>query len=197
MARFVRFGRRKRRTRAPRLKRRRNTEQHPQMDVLHTTCFEAGLGHDVSIPLVQGQAHQSPELESLISLLRRVTREGIRAQRLLVLVDSRVVLGAVSKGRSNSRKLNFALRRQGFWCLAHDIALELVWMPTWANLAEIESWYAPLPKLSSSSRQPVPFRSRICSVNCCRRRAQTAEERLQKLESSGAFSCSVMTPARV
>ena len=38
------------------------------------------------------------ELESLISLLRRVTREGTRAQRLLVLVESRVVLGAVSKG---------------------------------------------------------------------------------------------------
>ena len=39
------------------------------------------------------------ELESLTSLLRRVSREGIRARRLLVLVDSRVVLEAVSKGR--------------------------------------------------------------------------------------------------
>ena len=32
------------------------------------------------------------ELESLIGLLRRITRAGIRAKRLLVLVDSRVVL---------------------------------------------------------------------------------------------------------
>ena len=31
------------------------------------------------------------ELESLIGLLRRITRAGIRAERLLVLVDSRVV----------------------------------------------------------------------------------------------------------
>ena len=41
------------------------------------------------------------ELESLISLLGRVTREGIRARRLLVLVDTHVVLGAFSKGRSS------------------------------------------------------------------------------------------------
>ena len=39
------------------------------------------------------------ELDSLISLLRRITRGGVRARRIAVLVDSRVVLGAVSKGR--------------------------------------------------------------------------------------------------
>ena len=42
------------------------------------------------------------ELESLISLHRRVTLESVRARQLLVLVDSRVVSGAVSKGRSRS-----------------------------------------------------------------------------------------------
>ena len=50
------------------------------------------------------------ELESLISLLRRMARERIRAKRLLVLVDSRVVLGAVSKGRSSSPIIIFLLR---------------------------------------------------------------------------------------
>ena len=54
------------------------------------------------------------ELESLISLLSRITREGTGARRLLVLVDSRVALGAVSKGRSSSRKVNFLLRKRGF-----------------------------------------------------------------------------------
>ena len=44
------------------------------------------------------------ELESLISLPRRITREGTRARGHVVLVDSRVVLGAVSKGRLSSRK---------------------------------------------------------------------------------------------
>ena len=42
------------------------------------------------------------ELESPISLPRRIAREGIRAKRLLVLVHSSVVLGAVSKGRSKT-----------------------------------------------------------------------------------------------
>ena len=97
------------------------------------------------------------ELASLIGLLRRITREGIRTQRLLVLVDSRVVLGAVSKGRWSSRKFYFLLRKLGFCYLAYDIALELVWVPTWANPADalsrdkpIESWYASLPEFPPS-----------------------------------------------
>ena len=94
------------------------------------------------------------ELESLISLLRRIRREGIRTRRILVFVDSRVVLGAVSKGRSRSRKVNFIFRKLGFWCLAFVIALELVWVPTWPNPADapsrsktIGSWYAALTRL--------------------------------------------------
>ena len=105
-------------------------------------------------------------LESLISLLRRITREVIRTRRLLVLVDSRVVLGAVSKGRSSSRKVNFLLRKLWFWCLAHDVALELEWVPTWANPADapsrnkpIESWYASLPK------RPPPPTAAFASVH--------------------------------
>ena len=74
----------------------------------------------------KGKHINVPELESLISLLRTITREGIRARRLVVLVDSRVVLGSVSKGRSSLRKINFLLRKLGFWCLAHDTALGFV-----------------------------------------------------------------------
>ena len=64
-----------------------------------------------------------------------------------------MVLGAVSEGRSSSRKINFLLRKLRFWCLAYDIALELAWVLTWTNPADapsrgkpIESWYASLPK---------------------------------------------------
>ena len=49
------------------------------------------------------------KLGSLITLLKRGT--GTAA---LVLVNSRLVLGAVSKGRLSSRKINFLLRKQGF-----------------------------------------------------------------------------------
>ena len=62
----------------------------------------------------QGQAHEPPGTGELDQLLRRITREGVRARRLLVPVDSRVVSSAVSKRRSSSRKVNFLLRKLGF-----------------------------------------------------------------------------------
>ena len=45
------------------------------------------------------------ELVALVSLIRRLSNQGARRQRILCCVDSRVVLGAVTKGRSPSRKL--------------------------------------------------------------------------------------------
>ena len=53
------------------------------------------------------------ELEVLISLVQRLVDRGVVRIRLLVLVDSRVVHGAVSKGRSSSRQVDFQLRRAG------------------------------------------------------------------------------------
>ena len=47
-----------------------------------------------SYRLFEGKHVNLLELESLISLLRRVTRGGVRGRRLLVLLDSRVVLGS-------------------------------------------------------------------------------------------------------
>ena len=162
-------------------------------------CSEVRLEHDVFVPFfLLGKHIKVLELESLVSLLRRVTREGIQARRLLVLVDSSVVLGAVSKGRSGWRRVNFLLRKQRFWCLAYDIALEIVWVPTWANPEDapqqnkpIESWYASLPKLpppptavfASAHREPLSAT------------AHMAGERVRKLESSGAFNVSEMKPA--
>ena len=115
------------------------------------------------------------ELESLISLLRRFTCKGVRPRRLLVLVDSRLVPGAVSKGRSSSRKIHFLLRKMGFWCLAYDIGLELVWAPTWANPAGAPSRNNPVNNSyrssrflrPRSSRQFMPLWNWICSVNRC------------------------------
>ena len=130
-------------------------------------------------------------LELGLISLRRITREGILAKRLLQLVDSRVVLRAVSKGPS-SRKIKFLLRKLGFWCLAHDIALELVWVPTWANPADatsrnkpIESWYASLPMLPSTPNAVLASapasRSWICSVSHCRLRSIRPENKCASL----------------
>ena len=47
------------------------------------------------------------ELEALISLIRELVDRGLGNRRVLCLVDSRVVLGSVCKGRSSSRCVNF------------------------------------------------------------------------------------------
>ena len=44
------------------------------------------------------------EIESALSLLRHLASEGRRNCRMLALTDSRVALGALSKGRSSSRR---------------------------------------------------------------------------------------------
>ena len=73
----------------------------------------------------------------------------------------------------------------GFGCVTYDIALELVWVPTCANPADvpsrnkpIESWYASLPKLPSLPT--AVFAS-----------AHTAGEHVRKLESSIVRKCNL------
>ena len=156
--------------------------------------------------------HINPlELESLISLLRLPHVKEHGHKRLLARVHSRVVLGAVSKGRSNSRKMYFLFRKLWFWCLACDIALELVLgaylpghiqpMPP-SRCQPIESWYASLLQLpsytdrsgGSSSRSPSKldlFREPLSVA------AHTAGEHVRELESSGAVSCLKTKPVYV
>ena len=69
-----------------------------------------------------------------------------------MLSDSRVCVGAFAKGRSSSRKLNYVLRRVAGLTLSHDLTLDLVCVPTWANPADAPSrgrtlrdWRASLP----------------------------------------------------
>ena len=53
------------------------------------------------------------ELEALISLVQRLANCGTSRVRILVIVDIRLVVGAVSKGRPPSRQVNFQHRRLG------------------------------------------------------------------------------------
>ena len=73
------------------------------------------------------------ELEALISLVQRLADRGTARVRLLVLVDNRVVLGALSKGRSSSRQVDVQHRRLGGLFLAADLSLDLVWVLSWGN----------------------------------------------------------------
>ena len=48
-------------------------------------------------------------------------------------MDSRAVLGAVSKGRSSSRRLNFGVRWLAFECLSASLSIDLLRAPSWGN----------------------------------------------------------------
>ena len=61
------------------------------------------------------------------------------------LNDSRVVVGAMAKGRSSSFKLNGLLRGMLPHLLFSDMALALLWIETCANLADHPSRFRPLP----------------------------------------------------
>ena len=81
----------------------------------HSACFEVEVGTLFSYRFFAGKHTNLLELESLISLLRRVTREGIRAKRLLVLVDSRVVLESRLKRTIELTKNEFLASKTGVW----------------------------------------------------------------------------------
>ena len=96
------------------------------------------------------------ELEALISLIRGPVGRGLGNRRVLCLVDSRVVLGSASKGRSSSRRVNFRLRRLGGLLLANKLSLDLCWVPSWANPSDAPSRFYSV----SSRRTAVPLFSR-------------------------------------
>ena len=81
-------------------------------------------------------------------------------------------------------------------------------MPTWANSANasswnkpIESWHASLPKLPPSPTAVFASAHALSELDLLHEplaaAAQTAGEHVQKLEPSGAFSCSEIRHASV
>ena len=71
------------------------------------------------------------EARALIRLVRWVLRSSKRfSHRLVVLVDSKVVVGSVTKGRSSSVPLNALLRKLAALCFAGGLVLHVVFIPT-------------------------------------------------------------------
>ena len=66
------------------------------------------------------------EIESALSLLRHLASEGRRNCRMLALTDSRVALGALSKGRSSSRRVNYLLMKAAALCLCYGFQFDVV-----------------------------------------------------------------------
>jgi hypothetical protein len=74
------------------------------------------------------------ELQALLHELRHTVTHGTGAGiRKVVLVDSRVVVGAWAKGRSSAQRLNSLLRSGMAWQLFGRVKLCLVWVPTDLN----------------------------------------------------------------
>ena len=84
------------------------------------------------------------EARALLGYVRLCIRERRTSQRLLVVIDSGVVKGAVRKFRSSSHGLNFVLRQLAGLSLAYDLYIELLWVPTWANPGDAPSRCAVL-----------------------------------------------------
>jgi len=84
------------------------------------------------------------EAEALLHFVRWVLRSPARfGRRLVVLLDSRVVVGAVGKGRSGSVPLNRLLRRLAALTFAGGLALFVVFIPTAHNPADHPSRGGP------------------------------------------------------
>ena len=85
------------------------------------------------------------ELQAVRGELQRlvVSRLG-RGTRHVVLVDSRVVVGAWGKGRSSSKRLNNVLRSCLGWSTLGRVRLLLVWVPTDLNPSDDPSRDRPL-----------------------------------------------------
>ena len=75
------------------------------------------------------------EAEAFVLLLRWLLRaRGRQGHRVVVLLDSKVLLGAAAKGRSSARALNRLLRKAAALVLAGDLLLKLVFVPSRGEL---------------------------------------------------------------
>ena len=87
----------------------------------------------------------------MIRYLRWVLRAGGRFRhRVVLLIDSKVVLGAITRGRSSSRPLNALIRKAAALCFAGGLVLHCVFISTkhnpadWPSRGDASSWPAAL-----------------------------------------------------
>ena len=107
------------------------------------------------------------EARALVHLVRWVLRCKRRfCHRLVVLIDSKVVIGGVTKGRSFSVPLNALIRRLAALCFAGILLPHCVFVPTshnpadWPSRGPFDMWPAALKRgdgnRRSGDRSPCP-----------------------------------------
>ena len=87
------------------------------------------------------------EANALVGYIRWILRSRDRFRRkVVVLIDSKVVIGAVTKGRSSSLPLNGVLRRIASLCFAGGLILRCIFVPTshnpgdWPSRGDASTW---------------------------------------------------------
>ena len=98
------------------------------------------------------------ELSAVVIFISRLVHGRVRAARVVVLVDSALVKGAGSKGRSSSKALNRLLTKVCGVCLRSDLVMELTWEPTWGNPGDVPSRGA---SLAEWRRKVIPLWSAL------------------------------------
>lgn len=83
----------------------------------------------------------------VLSLVKKLVRAGVSRARIILLSDSRVVDGALAKGRSSSRHLNCILRKVFGYCVLGNVALDIGWLPTDCNPSDAPTRCISLAKL--------------------------------------------------
>ena len=85
------------------------------------------------------------ELLAVLDEVRLRINQGLQRSRIIIMIDSRVCVGAIAKGRSSSKLLNTHLRRLSILALAARVQVRVVWTATSANPADAPSRGVELP----------------------------------------------------
>jgi len=105
--------------------------------------LKAELGDFTPVLSIKARRHaHSGELEAhgLLLLTQWVARTATRhSSRVVVAIDARAVLGAARKGRSSAPTLKRAIMRVAATCLAADLQLMTLWVPSAHNPADAPS----------------------------------------------------------
>ena len=103
--------------------------------------WQDAIGHDFKVT----EHINIQELNAIEDEIRRRTENGEHDLRIVVCCDSRVVVGALAKGRTSSRSLSVSLRKLCVLCIAFGIQLRVLWVGTQSNPADHPSRHAVTP----------------------------------------------------
>ena len=124
-----------------------NDFAHGPAEALWVNELVGGLSFkkEFSIPVPSSKHINVRELEAQVAVLRRLASSGAGPCRVIDLVDSKVTMGVILKGRSGSRALNRVWSRALPYALGSGITLGPVYVPSRKNPADGPSRLGPVP----------------------------------------------------